>query len=1360
MSLISGIERGRLVVVGAALGLISGFMLGVAPPSLANSLPNVVVNVTVAGAPVPGAQVFLRGVDAESNFGSYRDFQVTDDTGDAKFTTTKGVGDDILVIQAFPPANYDDTLIAPAYFAQSFPADDVGWEGVLDLPTGNRVYQVLAGGQPALNTYVSIERPVFDDNGFLYTRTPITQGPVDNSATFALNIADGSGPFDSVPGKGWRVSISPPIGGEYAAVQFDDTLSGGLVRTVDLPLANVRGVVRDPIGQLYEGAFIQMQALEVTEDWPCYPQQISQANTNSYGNPALDDTFGFYTDSSITPNGYRLVVNPRWDDTSLVPTYFDFELADTNTSTVRILQFLEPNVKFRVLSPNGSPADDAYVQIRIQGSNSCFIREATTRGGGLGYMNVPLDDTGVTYEFQLPMGDAGNITWTKTAQELLDASGTVIDLQVPNANVTGTVDDTSGAALAGATVEFRALTADGWLGQWLGRTTTNNSGTYETIINSGQVPFGFAVSVQPPNSDFAYGAPTRLEYVPDTPWDGSLLSLEAVQLDEANVQGILLDMQGNPLVNTYIGGNTYVGVQIEGMQTGSNGEFGLHVPPPVSANAPARLNVWLHNEQRNVDFEIASLPFNGILQVPSLNLFVDVFDADGNSVSGADIQLFRSNGSYNEWIGFGRSDANGSAGFTVDDTTIEYIVEVQPPADSSFAATQIKAEPTDQLDGTAAIGVQMASPNTEITVLDGSGTPINGAWLYIRNVEAFDGFQAQTDNAGVARLSLDDTTGFFEIYLSAPWNRREELVNQRLETELDYSGPIAELSIVMGSPNLQIKVMEPSPSTSSLMFAQVEVRYADEPWGFNWTGTDQLGRASLDLEDGEYDLVVSPSFMQDGASAFGPETYRVSVDGDSVGVFDGATPLSAVSSVYELPVSSAQYSGVVEAGGVTVPNSWVEVFREVGSGNESYLEWVAGAGTAADGSFGLTLPDDTYTVTALPEWGNREFATSDPCQLVISGGARDSSSVGSCDDTLYLRSPNLSFVVTDGVQPVLNAWVCPVNTGAYNCVSSDRNGKVSFFIDDTVNIVDDSVIFEIDPPWGSTDLAGVTLEIPKFVIGTAPSMDFSLNVPLASPNVVITVQQGNPLVGAREGWVSIIKDDGSYEWIGGSPVSRLGKANFSIEDTSINFCVEVWPGWNVRKDYGPFRQCGVDLSGGTYSVVLQSANVRTQVIDTDGRLNRYGWVEIKGTGSTSYTGNGVPLNENGRLATYLADGTYDLTFYPAWGRTGSPTTVAVSIVGGVSSIPAEVALSSGNVTGVGSINSNPSAGLIIVFAGGDDTVTAVTGSDGSFRTDLAPGSYTVRVIQPPGSNGTEDVTISSGGILTGSRPTWTLTVGS
>lgn len=1364
-------KRTRGLVSGmGVVALVGGLLFGGAPAAQADPGPNVLVNVAipnvkVPNAPnvkVPNATVAVFGVSAEGFFGPYADFGITDDTGDAFFTTAKSGGDDSLVIQAFPPANLEDTLIAPAFRILPFPGDGEPVEEALNLPTGNRVYEILTNGQPNTNTRVDIRRPVFNDDGSLRTETPITSGQVDDSATFAISIADGNGPFDSVPGAGWKVRAQAPPGGVFASVRFDDTLSGDLVRTIDLPLANVRGTVSDSAGQSYQGARVSFEALQVTEDWPCYPQNIEDVNVNNDLASDGDDTFGFYADSSLTPDGYRIVVHPRFDDTSLVPTYFDYALDDTSTSTVRNLQLLEPNVSFRLLSPNGSPADDQFVELRIKGSNSCFLRQASTRGGGFGYMNVPLGDTGVEYEFRLYMGEAGFISWSKTTQELLDAAGTVIDLQVPNPNVTGSVDDTSGAPIAGATVRFEALSSDGWISQWLGQTTTDNTGSYQAIIDSSQTPYGFAVTVQPPNYDFSLGAPTRIDVVPDPSWDGSSLPIERLQLLEATVRGVLLDEQGAPLANTYISGNTYTGEQIPGMSTGPNGEFGLHVPTPVSPAAPARLNVWLQDEQRNVDFEISSLPFNGALQIPSLNLFVDVFDAENNSLEGADVQLFRSDGSFNEWVGFGRTDVNGSAGFAVDDTTIEYIAEVQPPPDSAFASTRVAVVPTDQGDGTALIEVEMASPNTQITVQDAQGAPVSNAWLYVREIEAFDGVSVQTDAAGIARLALDDTSGFFEIYVSAPWDRRDELVNQRLETELDTSGVLAELIIDMGSPNLSIRVQEPTALFTGLMYAQVEVRYADEPWGFNWTGTDQLGRASLDLEDGEYNIVVSPSFMQDGSSSFGPKTYRVVVEGDSVDVFDGATALVAdQTGTFGLAVSNAQYSGVVEAGGVAVSNSWVEVFREVGNGDDTYLEWIAGAGTASNGTFGLTLPDDTYVVSALPEWGNRDYAASNPCQLVIANGVRNTSANGSCDDTLYLRAPNLTFIVTDGTQPVFNSWVCPVNTGNYACASSDRNGKVSFFIDDTVSIADDSVIFEIDPPWGSTDLAGVTLEIPKFVIGTAPSMDFSLNVPLAAPNVVITVQQGSPAVNARDGWVSIVRNDGvNFEWIGGSPVSRQGKANFNIADTSGTFCVEVWPGWNVRRDYGPVRECGVDLNSGSLTVELKSANVRTQVIDTDGRSNAYGWVEIEGTLGTPYTGGGVPLNETGRLATHLENGTYNLTFYPGWGRAGSPTIVPVVVSGGVANIASEITLSSGNIVGVGSIDGTPTAGLIVVFAGSDDTFTAVTGSDGSFRTELPPGTYTARVIQPPGSSGNEDIAITSGGSLTGSRPSWSLTVGS
>lgn len=1235
----------------------------------------------------------------------------------------------------------------------------------VSFPTPNVKYIVNGpDGQPVPYTYINIERPRFE-NGNPAGSTTIYGGTVSTGGGFGVKLEDGSSAINAVPGVGWIASIMPPASTGLAPVTINDTFANhtGSPRVVNLQQANVRALVKGPDGQRYTNANVSLKTLPDPDQW-CQSQQIVQRQVASSGAGGADDTFNAYTDASLTPGGYRLVLSPRWDDTSVVETEYTFSLDDTSTSNIRNLAFNSPNVVLTVLGDDSVPLANADVSVNLAQQGGCFNRYDQTGLDGKAYFNL---DTTRNYRFEItPPPGSSQLRQSFTVAGSSLVSGQVT-LRLLGANITGSVDDSAGSNLAFAKVSFQAYNAEGWLENHLGDVTADSNGNFRFAVNPASVPYGIAVTASDPNG-WSRGVATRVT-VPQSALPKSGLT---IQLNPANFAGTILGTNGSPLVRGWVNGQTADGTQLAGALTNNSGQFAMYVPGTVSETSPLRLGVWLDTEQRYVQRDVTALSTDFSWRIPAVNLQV-VVRANNQLASGAQVNLLRFNGAYDEWLDGGQTNGSGVASFAVDDTTVEYVVEVQPgPGQSRFATARVTTTPTDIGNQTGRIVVDLAQPNAEVLVEgpvgpNGSMQPLSGAFVWVQSMNSFEGIGAQTGQDGVARLVLDDTTGLFNFYVSPPYLLQGELTEGRAEAEFESVNGIAKTTVQLRSPNVGLFVRRPGTTDTPLRHAQIEIRNAGDAWGFSWANANQQGTVGLTLENGEYDIVVSPPTWEPGMSGFGAQKYWIGVSDEGVDVRrDGpngqAAPFVEDFGVFVVEPATATYSGTVKLPtNQAVANSWVEVLREVQAGNETWYEWVQGAGTGRDGTFGLTLADDTYVLIAQPVWGDRTWAPSAPCYLVVQGGVDATSSSGlpsQCTNTLTLRAPNLVFVVrnpNDG-SPVVNSWICPINTLTTTCVASGRDGKATFFIDDTPSIPGGAIRLQVEAPWGSTGLAGRTVEIPVANVGSTAWTNGSQSIELASPNVTVRVWRDDTLSGseASEGWVSIFKDDNTFTWLGGAGVTRQGRALFSLDDTSGSFCVDAWPGWGVRQTYGPIQQCGVSLASGLIDLVFRSANVKTTVVDADGRTNAYGWVEISGANNFRA---GSPLDDRGRLATYLADGTYSLTFYPGWQRTGTPTTVSVTVTAGVPNIASQISLGRGNVAGAAMLNGVRTAGIVVIadpVAAGANVV-AVSDAGGDFRMSLGAGSYTLTTLTPPGASGTASVSIAEGGTLSGS----TLTVG-
>ena len=354
------------------------------------------------------------------------------------------------------------------------------------------------------------------------------------------------------------------------------------------------------------------------------------------------------------------------------------------------------------------------------------------------------------------------------------------------------------------------------------------------------------------------------------------------------------------------------------------------------------------------------------------------------------------------------------------------------------------------------------------------------------------------------------------------------------------------------------------------------------------------------------------------------------------------------------------------------------------------------------------------------------------------------------DDTFYelaLRTPNLvATIVTPGGSPapVPNANLCVIAARQWDCSQADSSGKVSLFVSSATDIE-----YEVMPPWNTNTYSSArdTIPIDQITGGQWEAAD-ARTIALGTPNLAVTVTAGGQPV--TSGWVSVGRPtpDG-WEYIAGGNTASGGIARLNIPGFTADgeYCLEVWPGEVLSQTYSRINDCGTPFAGATgsnpatVSVALSAANVSTYVTTADGLPNRWGSVLILQNGTV--VGNAFLLSD-GKMSAYLADGTYELVFFPGPGLTGATVTKTVRVAGGVSDLPNGVSLGSGNLSGTVTYASGEPVDGFVRAVNGPDIQTTPIGASGDFLLELTNGTWDVSVIDVNGGSASATVTVTGG----------------
>lgn len=601
-----------------------------------------------------------------------------------------------------------------------------------------------------------------------------------------------------------------------------------------------------------------------------------------------------------------------------------------------------------------------------------------------------------------------------------------------------------------------------------------------------------------------------------------------------------------------------------------------------------------------------------------------------------------------------------------------------------------------------------------------------------------------------------------------------------------------KFTLEAATANVLLKVVSPSDSTKLLQFANVNVqRTSDGQWVAGLGGNS--GSLALRLEDGTYTMQLDPG--PNAGETLARKNYSVTVSGGGTSVSIPGLTADPTTHVFTISPALPAIKGLVKnpIDNSGVRDSWVVPVKANGE-----QLWQLGANSGDGGSFGMSVPDGNYALSAQVPWNSGyNLAKSAPCSVTVSGGAV-TSNAGGCVQSdksvvLTLRQPNVSFVVADSNgNPLPNANVS-IQFGAWNVwANANSSGQVSMFIDPAeIHAANPNTTGTIhlhamvEPPYGnntsvrsdcnqgSNDSGTLCAKLSPIDLSN-PSSPYVAQtigtINLAAPNTHVKVTRpDNSTVGAGA-WVVLFRESpncvGCRNWLAGANTASDGVAAFNVADSDKSgyFSLEVNPMYSERGDYAMVTyshltwdqvNSNVGRSVGSPNLKLTVEQpttpthlpakwsfVNIETIDTSG--NATGW--LPGSGTT----------ELGKTSLMLpADGRFRLTIYPGGGSVGTPTKCDVQTIGttvslisggcstgsAISGGQLTVTLSRGNVNGTithGSSNA-PLAGAIVYaerVGGGSPAQTFTTGDDGSFGFQLDQGNWTFKVfyVNEPNQN--------------------------
>ena len=294
----------------------------------------------------------------------------------------------------------------------------------------------------------------------------------------------------------------------------------------------------------------------------------------------------------------------------------------------------------------------------------------------------------------------------------------------------------------------------------------------------------------------------------------------------------------------------------------------------------------------------------------------------------------------------------------------------------------------------SAIGtVALQAPNTRVTVVDPSNTPVGqGAWVVLFK-DGQNGARewiggSNTGSNGQAVFNVTDETGTFTIEVNAPHGKRGQFASKTY-SGLTYA-QLDDSTRALATPNLKLKVQQPTlqnGTNKAAKWSWVNIERINEqfiPTGWvPGSSTDDLGLASSFLDaDGNYRLTVYPG----GGSVGARTTCDVTVAAGVVSLIDGRCAAGAVSEQgFTITLSRGNVTGTITVVDSATPLAGAIVVAERVDDTLPDQQFTTGV----DGTYGFQL--------AQGDWRIKVYYVNEPDTNLAPDLVGEVKSVGQVD---------------------------------------------------------------------------------------------------------------------------------------------------------------------------------------------------------------------------------------------------------------------------------------------------------------------------------------------------------------------------
>lgn len=631
----------------------------------------------------------------------------------------------------------------------------------------------------------------------------------------------------------------------------------------------------------------------------------------------------------------------------------------------------------------------------------------------------------------------------------------------------------------------------------------------------------------------------------------------------------------------------------------------------VRLNAPtAFLRVVRPSDDEETDFSFRAV------EIRKDGKWLDWRDVDDNGVV-----TFTATGAGN----YEFTAIPGTADGTASRKTFNGVVSGN--SDSGFTL-EITGVTPDQQSGEFIL--ELGNPNVTGRLMSGN-TPVSNTrnswvWIQVQRYLAEDDRWEWTDNSTNVRLN-----GTFGLTVSETGTYRLRIeTSGRSDVALTYSAEFEITAqnassftrnfgdIILSSPSLSGTVRDandkvrPNAQVVAINSVTGQEMWEESVW------TDNSGRWTMSLPEGEYNLVAKPGW-RDATSGDSEEITGLSVDEDGRVSFP-----EGLSNPLTLVLGTPTWSGVVVSpsnpSGV-IANASVCLYTTVGQRDAGSCSQTDGLGKwALSKPSGFTGFNSRSSLT-IHENGVRQFAErrivgKDAIEAIL--GVYSAGQTYS-NITVSPALPNAEITIGATDDANTNVWVNVFRSGEWlGGATSDSTGKVR------INIPEIARGFNIEvQPSSSSNYASTRARFSAADVTAGTSAGtFRASIELAVPNFKGTVNLPDNSAPIRNAWVELYNET-TQQWLGGSGTNAVGQFSLNLDRGSVDqtFRITAHPSGASGSALYSKQSYTVTLTSGGVLTVLRGDNSVVALVAGEYKLNLQspnvrGRVLLPGTSTT------------------------------------------------------------------------------------------------------------------------------------------------